>query len=173
MIVSFRGRIIGATQLQFEVNIKCTLEALSAQSNLLLCCSQLQQIFHTEKSIEDSFQIWRNLIVLIVFLLIMNQTEIRLFHDQKKNCHYDRIPLNLKGIRKRFPWVYRISKKKRWTFCELGRQFLSRESRKSCNTRESAPGTSKHGTRRETCFCFCWNRLESDYLSAIYRLIWN
>ena len=131
-------------------------------------CQDMQGFF------PNSFQIWKECDFSNSFpFLIMNEADFRWVHNQKENCHYDRIPLNLKGIRKRFPWVYRISKKKRWTFCELGRQFLSRESRKSCNTRESAPGTSKHGTRRETCFCFCWNRLESDYLSAIYRLIWN
>ena len=39
---------------------------------------------------------------LTVFLLIMNQTEFRLVQNQKENCHYDRIPFSLKGIRNRF-----------------------------------------------------------------------
>ena len=46
-----------------------------------------------------SFQIERNTIVVTVFLLIMNPTEIRLVHNQKENCHYGRIPFSLKGNR--------------------------------------------------------------------------
>ena len=32
------------------------------------------------------------------FLLKINQTEFRLAHNQKQNCHYDHISSNLKGI---------------------------------------------------------------------------
>ena len=39
---------------------------------------------------------------MAVFLVIMNPTEFRLVHNDKKNRHYDHIPFNLKGIRNRF-----------------------------------------------------------------------
>ena len=52
---------------------------------------------HTKLWISDYFQIARNIIVAIVFHLIINQTEFRLVHNQKKYCQYDHIPFNLKG----------------------------------------------------------------------------
>ena len=39
---------------------------------------------------------------LQVLLLIMNQTEFHLIYNQKENCHYNHIPVNLKGIRNIF-----------------------------------------------------------------------
>ena len=62
----------------------------------------LSVALRSENWIFDSCQIARNVIVVTVFLLIMNQTEVRLVHNQKENCDYDRIPVNLKGIRNRF-----------------------------------------------------------------------
>ena len=44
----------------------------------------------------NSFQIEKNTIAVTVFLLIMNETKFRWIHNQKGNCHYDCIPLNLK-----------------------------------------------------------------------------
>ena len=35
----------------------------------------------------------------------MNQTEFRLVHNQKENCHYDHIPLNLRVTTNLFPRV--------------------------------------------------------------------
>ena len=57
-----------------------------------------------EKFIANSFEIESNMIVVAVFLLIMNQPELCLIHNQKGNCHYDHIPIHLKGIINRFPW---------------------------------------------------------------------
>ena len=51
---------------------------------------------HSAKSISNLFQIERKTIVVTVFLLIMNETEVRLAYNQKENCHHDRIPFNLK-----------------------------------------------------------------------------
>ena len=45
----------------------------------------------------NSLQIEKNMIVVTVFLLIMNQIKFHLVHNQKENCHYDHIPLNLEG----------------------------------------------------------------------------
>ena len=47
---------------------------------------------HSEKSLTNFFQIERNTIVVTFFRLITNQTDFRLFHNQKESCHYDRIP---------------------------------------------------------------------------------
>ena len=52
----------------------------------------------------------RNTIVLRVFLLIMNPTEIRLVRNQRESSHYDRFLLNLKGIRKGVISVQMLSK---------------------------------------------------------------
>ena len=52
---------------------------------------------------EVSLQIERNMIVVRVFLLIRNQPEFSLVHNQKENCHYDHIPFDLKGIQNRYP----------------------------------------------------------------------
>ena len=42
------------------------------------------------------------MIVVIVLFLIMNQTEFRLVHNKKENCHYDHIPpCDFKVIRNR------------------------------------------------------------------------
>ena len=71
-------------------------------NNLYTILCELQFHSHSEKSISDSFQTKRNTIVVTVFLLILNQTEFHWVHNQKKNCHYDRFLLNLKGIRKKF-----------------------------------------------------------------------
>ena len=60
----------------------------------------------SEKLIYDWFQTRRNMIVVAVFLLIMNQTELRLVSRIKKYCDYDHFPFNLKGIRNRFRWVH-------------------------------------------------------------------
>ena len=57
-------------------------------------------------SVSNSFQINRNTIVVTVFLLIMNPTNFRLVNNQKENCNYDRIHINLKRIRKRFLWIF-------------------------------------------------------------------
>ena len=38
-----------------------------------------------------------NTIVVTVFLLTMNQTEVRLIHNQKENCRHDHLPFNCKG----------------------------------------------------------------------------
>ena len=57
---------------------------------------------HSEKCSSDSFPVWRNVTVMTVFLLLMVQTEVRLVFIQKENCHYGRILLNLKGVRRRF-----------------------------------------------------------------------
>ena len=59
-----------------------------------------------EKSLCDCFQIERNMIVVIVFLLIMNLTDFRLVRNQKKNCHCDDIPFDLNEIKKWFLWMY-------------------------------------------------------------------
>ena len=48
------------------------------------------------------FQIQKNMIVVIVFLLIMNQTEVRLVHMLEGNCHCNHIPWNLKAMRSIF-----------------------------------------------------------------------
>ena len=37
------------------------------------------------------------MIVVTVFLLIMNQTEDCLVHNQEESCRYDHIPFNWKG----------------------------------------------------------------------------
>ena len=42
------------------------------------------------------------MIVVMVFLLIMNQTEFNLVYIQKENRHYDHISLDLKGTRNQF-----------------------------------------------------------------------
>ena len=47
--------------------------------------------------LSDSFsKIKRKKIVVTVFLLIMNQTDLRSVHNQKENCHHDHFPFNLK-----------------------------------------------------------------------------
>ena len=46
------------------------------------------------KSLFDSFQFLSDTIDVTVFLLIINQTGVRLVHNQKKNCHCDYIPIN-------------------------------------------------------------------------------
>ena len=63
---------------------------------------------HSDKYISDSLQIARNMIVVTVFLFLREQTEVRLVHNQKENCHSDHIPLNLKRIRNIFVWVLEI-----------------------------------------------------------------
>ena len=52
---------------------------------------------HWENYISNSFQIERDMIVVTVFLLILNQIVIHLVQNRKKNCHYDYIPFKLKG----------------------------------------------------------------------------
>ena len=47
------------------------------------------------------------MIILIVFILIMNQTEFPLVHNQKENCHKDHNSFNLKVIRILFLLVYK------------------------------------------------------------------
>ena len=56
----------------------------------------------------DCFQIWINLIVVTVFLLIMNPSGFRWIHSQKENCHYDHIRWYLKLVRKLFlsVWIF-------------------------------------------------------------------
>ena len=39
---------------------------------------------------------------MTVFLLIRNQTDVCLVHNQKENCHCDQIPLNLKEVQTLF-----------------------------------------------------------------------
>ena len=56
---------------------------------------------HSDNPFYNSFQIENNTLVVTVFLLIMNQTDFHLVHNQKKNCHYESIPFNLKRIRKK------------------------------------------------------------------------
>ena len=46
------------------------------------------------------------MVVVTVFILIMNQTEHSLVHNQEGNCHYDHIPFNWKVIRNLFLWPY-------------------------------------------------------------------
>ena len=46
------------------------------------------------KYIYDYFRAERNMIVVTLFLLIMNQTQLCLVLNQKENCHYDHIPLS-------------------------------------------------------------------------------
>ena len=41
------------------------------------------------------------MIVVRVLFLVMNQTGVRLVHNQKENCHYDHILFILKGNIKR------------------------------------------------------------------------
>ena len=45
-------------------------------------------------------------VAVTVFLLIMSPTKFRWVHNQRENCHFDRVPFNLKIIRKRFLSVY-------------------------------------------------------------------
>jgi len=40
----------------------------------------------------------------------MDQTEFRLVHNQKENCHYDHIPLHLKVIRNVFIITFKLKK---------------------------------------------------------------
>ena len=42
------------------------------------------------------------MIVVTVLLLIMNQIDFRLVHNQKENCHHDQIPFNLIRIKMYF-----------------------------------------------------------------------
>ena len=44
-----------------------------------------------------SLKFEKNMIVVAVFIL--NQMEFCLVDNQNENCHHDRIPFNLKGIR--------------------------------------------------------------------------
>ena len=37
----------------------------------------------------------------------MNQTDCYLVHNHNKNCHYDHIPFNLKGVVNLFFWVHK------------------------------------------------------------------
>ena len=46
--------------------------------------------YSSGKYISYSFEIESNTILMTVFLLIMNQKDFRLVHNQKENCHYDR-----------------------------------------------------------------------------------
>ena len=57
---------------------------------------------HSKKHVSESFQIARNVIVVTVFLLIMNQTELCSLPNQQEGCQYDHMPLDLKGITNRF-----------------------------------------------------------------------
>ena len=57
---------------------------------------------YSEGSFPNSFQTERNTVVVTIFLLITNETDFRLIHNQEENSHYDRIPFDLKGIRKSF-----------------------------------------------------------------------
>ena len=54
----------------------------------------------TEKLISGSFQIERNMIVV-------PKPNTVLVHNQKENCHYDRVPFDLKGIMSLFRGAYR------------------------------------------------------------------
>ena len=49
------------------------------------------QLSNSAKFIRDSFKTERNMIVATVVLLIVKQTYVRLVHNQKENCHYDRM----------------------------------------------------------------------------------
>ena len=49
--------------------------------------------------ISDYLQIEWNMIVVTIFLMLMNQTEFYLVHNQQENYHYDNIPFTSKGIR--------------------------------------------------------------------------
>ena len=62
-----------------------------------------RNIFFSEY-FSNYFQTERNTLAETAFLLIRNQTNFHSFHNQTKNCHHDRIPSNLAGIRKVFPW---------------------------------------------------------------------
>ena len=53
---------------------------------------------HSAIKIFNYFLIERNMNVVIVFLVIMKQTKFCLI--QKKNCHYDHTPLDLKRFKK-------------------------------------------------------------------------
>ena len=48
------------------------------------------------------------MIVVTVFILIINPTEISRVHNQKENRHYDQFSFNLKEIRNMFFRVYRV-----------------------------------------------------------------
>ena len=61
---------------------------------------------HSENSISYFFQIERITIVVTVFLLIMKQIWVRLVQNEKENCNYNHIPINLKGLRNVFVSVY-------------------------------------------------------------------
>ena len=53
---------------------------------------------HSEKLFSYFFQIEKNMIVAIVFVMIMSKAVFLLFHNQKENCHYDHVLFNLKII---------------------------------------------------------------------------
>ena len=62
-----------------------------------LCITNSPGACTWEKSISDSFEIERNMIVVTVFFLTMIQMEIRSVHNKKENCPYDHVPFNSKG----------------------------------------------------------------------------
>ena len=53
-------------------------------------------LYTQENFFSNSLEIEKNMMVVTVFLLTMNQTEVHLIHNQKDNCHYDRILFSLK-----------------------------------------------------------------------------
>ena len=54
---------------------------------------------HWENLISNSFHIEWDMIVVMVFLLILNQMEIHLVLSRKENRHHDHIPLNVRRNR--------------------------------------------------------------------------
>ena len=70
------------------------LSSQQQQKNTSTYCTALT------KEISISFPIEWNLIVVTVFHLIMNQTELHMDQNQKENCQYHHIPFILKGLKK-------------------------------------------------------------------------
>ena len=60
-------------------------------------CRCFNHALHWENYVSISFQIEWDMIGVTGFILILNRMEFHLVQNQKKTCHHDRVPFDLKG----------------------------------------------------------------------------
>ena len=85
---------------------------MRANKNVRVCNVRKSTVFPTHCSLHsithfsNFFQIEMNTIVITFLFFIINQTEFRWADNHTEKSHYDLISLNLKGVRKIYPWLY-------------------------------------------------------------------
>ena len=85
----------------FRIPVKLKVESDRSDSFPFDCQSN-EISFGSQSKGKLSLRKTVNTIAVIVFLLVVNQTEFILVHDHEEKCPYNRIPFNLKGNKIKF-----------------------------------------------------------------------